>query len=155
MEAWTRSHPSSHGSARAFRASSSDLGRMRRRSLPSGVTPVSGAPPGSVTHIIATGSHDWDAQLEQWEGGWPWFFQILRLYLGEFPGQPVSHSAPWAPPRRQADAAWGFAKTLGIAGAEPGAGAAPPELSPMRVASRMSRLGKGLRRRAAAGRSLR
>ncbi len=43
-----------------------------------------------VVHSLFASTDDWDNQLESWEGGWPWFFQILRLYLSHFSGQPCS-----------------------------------------------------------------
>lgn len=121
---------------RCFRAASADLGPDAPEVITEWrVAPVSGSTARvDVTHIIATDTNDWDAQLEQWEGGWPWFFQILRLYLGEFPGQPCVAFRAMGAAAPPADAAWeAFANTLGIAGAEPGARrAAPPELPPMR-----------------------
>lgn len=43
-----------------------------------------------VVHSLFASTDDWDDELESWEGGWPWFFQILRLYLAHFSGQPSS-----------------------------------------------------------------
>jgi hypothetical protein len=40
-----------------------------------------------VVHSLFASSDDWDNQLEGWEGGWPSFFRILRLYLMHFRGQ--------------------------------------------------------------------
>lgn len=121
---------------RAFRASSTDLGPEAPEVITEWrVTPVSGSTARiEVTHSVATDSVEWDGALEQWEGGWPWFFQILRLYLGEFPGQPCVAFRAMGAATPPADAAWeAFANKLGIAGAEPGDHCAgPPELPPMR-----------------------
>jgi uncharacterized protein YndB with AHSA1/START domain len=40
-----------------------------------------------LVHSLFADGEQWDNQLESWEQGWPWFFQILRLYLGHFRGQ--------------------------------------------------------------------
>lgn len=40
-----------------------------------------------IVHSLFASSDDWDNELEAWEGGWPDFFKILRLYLTHFPGQ--------------------------------------------------------------------
>lgn len=40
-----------------------------------------------VVHSLFASGDDWDGQLEGWEGGWPGFFRLLRLYLTRFPGQ--------------------------------------------------------------------
>lgn len=40
-----------------------------------------------LVHSLFAKSDNWDNQLESWEQGWPWFFQIMRLYLGHFRGQ--------------------------------------------------------------------
>jgi len=40
-----------------------------------------------VVHSLFASTNDWDDQLESWEGGWPGFFRILRLYLSHFRGQ--------------------------------------------------------------------
>ncbi|WP_406695287.1 SRPBCC domain-containing protein [Singulisphaera sp. Ch08] len=43
-----------------------------------------------VVHSLFASTDDWDDQLENIEGGWPVYFQILRLYLSHFRGQPCS-----------------------------------------------------------------
>jgi uncharacterized protein YndB with AHSA1/START domain len=40
-----------------------------------------------VVHRWFADSDKWDKQLEGYEGGWPGFFRILRIYLTYFPGQ--------------------------------------------------------------------
>lgn len=59
-----------------------------------------------VVHSLFASTDDWDNQLEGWEGGWPSFFRLLRLYLAHFPDQDsalLQHSAFLGKPR---DAAW-------------------------------------------------
>jgi uncharacterized protein YndB with AHSA1/START domain len=43
-----------------------------------------------VVHSLFASSDQWDDQLESIEGGWPSFFEVLRLYLGRYSGQPCS-----------------------------------------------------------------
>lgn len=59
-----------------------------------------------VVHSLFASTDDWDDQLESWEGGWPWFFQILRLYLTHFGGQPFSTFRVMGGAAEPAAAAW-------------------------------------------------
>lgn len=40
-----------------------------------------------VVHRWFADSDKWDKQIEGYEGGWPGFFRILRMYLTYYPGQ--------------------------------------------------------------------
>jgi hypothetical protein len=40
-----------------------------------------------MVHSLLTSKDDWDDQLESFEGGWPGFFEVLRIYLANFAGQ--------------------------------------------------------------------
>src|SRR5688500_15131979 len=40
-----------------------------------------------VVHRWFADTDQWDKQVEGYEGGWPGFFRILRIYLTYFPGQ--------------------------------------------------------------------
>lgn len=40
-----------------------------------------------MVHSLFTSKDDWDDQLESFEGGWPGFFEVLRIYLAHFAGQ--------------------------------------------------------------------
>src|SRR5262245_48596672 len=42
-----------------------------------------------MVHSLFTTSDEWDDQMEGFEKGWPSFFQVLRLYLRHFAGQPA------------------------------------------------------------------
>lgn len=59
-----------------------------------------------VVHSLFASTDDWDDQLESWEGGWPWFFQILRIYLTHFAGQPYSTFRGMGAAPEPASAAW-------------------------------------------------
>ena len=41
-----------------------------------------------MVHSLFSTSDDWDDQMEGFEKGWPAFFEVLRLYLTHFAGQP-------------------------------------------------------------------
>jgi len=43
-----------------------------------------------LAHAIVTPSDAWDDQLESFERGWPAFFEVLRVYLAAFSGQPAA-----------------------------------------------------------------
>ncbi|MFP5286367.1 MAG: SRPBCC family protein, partial [Thermoanaerobaculia bacterium] len=59
-----------------------------------------------VVHSLFASADDWDDQLASWEGGWPWFFQILKLYLAHFRGQPHSAFREMGAAPEPASAAW-------------------------------------------------
>jgi len=41
-----------------------------------------------MVHSLFSSSDDWDDQMEGFEGGWPGFFAVLRIYLSRFAGMP-------------------------------------------------------------------
>jgi uncharacterized protein YndB with AHSA1/START domain len=43
-----------------------------------------------MVHSLFTEKDDWDDELESFETGWPGFFEVLRVYLNNFPGQPAA-----------------------------------------------------------------
>ena len=51
---------------------------------------IVGRPDGQCTvrmsHSLVSAKDDWDKQLENFERGWPAFFEILRIYLTNFAG---------------------------------------------------------------------
>ncbi|MDQ8731134.1 SRPBCC domain-containing protein [Bradyrhizobium sp. LHD-71] len=40
-----------------------------------------------MVHSLFSSSDDWDDQMEGFEGGWPGFFEVLRIYLSHFAGR--------------------------------------------------------------------
>jgi uncharacterized protein YndB with AHSA1/START domain len=73
-----------------------------------------------VNSLFASGD-DWDDQLESFEGGWPAWFRILRLYLTHFPGQPgASFRLMALLPIAEAEAWEALAGPLGLLGAVEG-----------------------------------
>jgi uncharacterized protein YndB with AHSA1/START domain len=43
-----------------------------------------------MVHSLFSASDDWDDQMEGFESGWPHFFDVLRVYLKHFAGQPAA-----------------------------------------------------------------
>jgi len=43
-----------------------------------------------MVHSLFTSKDDWDDELESFETGWPGFFDVLRVYLKNFAGEPAS-----------------------------------------------------------------
>lgn len=81
-----------------------------------------------VMHSLFASGDDWDDQLEGWEGGWPSFFRILRLYLTHFRGQRCSalqFMGVSPGPRSKAWAA--LTAPLGLAGAAEGQRVGTPD----------------------------
>jgi len=85
-----------------------------------------------VVHSLIADKDDWDKQLEGWEGGWPDFFRILRLYLTRFRGQPSALLQLQSMSELSRSEAWSrLIEALGFDGAVTGdqrraAGGAPP-----------------------------
>jgi uncharacterized protein YndB with AHSA1/START domain len=74
-----------------------------------------------VVHSLFSDKDDWDNQLAGWEGGWPGFFRILRLYLAHFRGQSGSAMQfMGAAPEPKSDAWARLNGGLGLTGATVG-----------------------------------
>lgn len=43
-----------------------------------------------LVHSLFASGDEWDSQMEGFEAGWPPFFEILRIYLTHFAGQPCA-----------------------------------------------------------------
>lgn len=87
-----------------------------------------------MVHSLFTDRDDWDDELESFEGGWPVFFAILRLYLRHFIGQPATAVSVMIPSEVDGPLAWSeITEALNLAGANVGdrrsAPAGAPELS--------------------------
>jgi len=50
-----------------------------------------------VVHSLFAETDEWDNQLGAVESGWPSFFVVLRMYLGQYRGQPGAHFQVMAP----------------------------------------------------------
>ena len=85
-----------------------------------------------MVHSLFASSDDWDDQLEGFEGGWPAFFEILRIYLAHFSGMEAAQAdARVMGVREEPLAIWRrLTEGLGLAGVnagEPVATAPVPE----------------------------
>ena len=74
-----------------------------------------------VVHSLFASGDEWDNQLESWEGGWPGFFRLLRLYLTHFSDLPCSaFQLMGTAPEPRAEAWAALTGPLGLAGAAVG-----------------------------------
>jgi hypothetical protein len=95
-----------------------------------------------VVHSLFTDKDDWDDQLEMIEGGWPDYFEILRLYLTHFRGQPCSGMQLMGMAAEAAAEVWGkLATALGLAEARVGERRESPAGAP-RMAGLVERTGE-------------
>lgn len=108
---------------RRFRATSADLGPVAPpiETEWSVATRPDGAVVVRVEHAIATDKTYWDGSLAAWEGGWPDFFRLLRLYLAHFAGQASAGIQATGFADAPESEAWAYyAGALGLSGAKAG-----------------------------------
>jgi uncharacterized protein YndB with AHSA1/START domain len=80
-----------------------------------------------MVHSLYATSDDWDDQMESFEGGWPNFFAVLRLYLSYFTGQRGASFPATASVEDDHLAVWKrLTATLGLVAAEVGEVRATP-----------------------------
>jgi uncharacterized protein YndB with AHSA1/START domain len=87
-----------------------------------------------MVHSLFASTDDWDDQMEGFEGGWPGFFEVLRLYLLHFAGMKAAVAfALTRVETPQLDVWKKLTEQLGLAGANAGEEAtssqAPEKLS--------------------------
>jgi uncharacterized protein YndB with AHSA1/START domain len=74
-----------------------------------------------MVHSLFASTDDWDDQLESFEGGWPAFFEILRLYLRHFKGRKGASFQVMAMAKAAHPEVWArLTEALGLAGANVG-----------------------------------
>jgi uncharacterized protein YndB with AHSA1/START domain len=74
-----------------------------------------------MVHSLFSTADDWDDQMEGFEAGWPWFFEVLRIYLSHFAGMPAASFIAQAAVDGDQLPAWKRLKDdLGLAGADAG-----------------------------------
>jgi uncharacterized protein YndB with AHSA1/START domain len=74
-----------------------------------------------MVHSLFTSSDDWDNQMEGFEGGWPSFFDVLRVYLTHFAGQKAAQSQVMVPAQGDALTVWRrLTQALGLEGVNAG-----------------------------------
>jgi uncharacterized protein YndB with AHSA1/START domain len=96
-----------------------------------------------VVHSLFASGEEWDNQLAGWEGGWPGFFRILRLYLAHFPGQRCLAFQLMGVAREPRSEAWeALAGPLSLAGATLGERRSAPAGAPP-LAGVVERTGEG------------
>ncbi len=71
-----------------------------------------------MVHSLFASSDEWDEQLEGFEAGWPPFFDIMRIYLKHFAGQPCAALRLMGDSSQPEAEAWqSFTRALGFIGA--------------------------------------
>lgn len=74
-----------------------------------------------MVHSLFTTRDSWDGELESFEGGWPSFFEVLRIYLAEFAGSEAACARAMASSPHDGRETWTrMTKALGLAGADAG-----------------------------------
>lgn len=74
-----------------------------------------------MVHSLFTTRDSWDGELESFEGGWPAFFEVLRIYLAEFAGSEAACArAMTLSPHGEREAWTRMIAALGLSGADVG-----------------------------------
>jgi hypothetical protein len=74
-----------------------------------------------MVHSLFASTDDWDDQLEGFEGGWPGFFEVLRVYLAHFAGMKAASFLVLAPSESPQAEVWKqLTEALGLAAADVG-----------------------------------
>jgi uncharacterized protein YndB with AHSA1/START domain len=84
-----------------------------------------------MVHSLFTSKDDWDDELESFESGWPSFFEVLKIYLKNFPGKPAATVGVMADRPGSASDTWSTLMTaLDLVGANVGERWATPAGAP-------------------------
>lgn len=84
-----------------------------------------------MVHSLFTSSDAWDDQVEGFEGGWPGFFEVLRVYLAHFTGRKAATFIAMVGVQPDQQAVWQrLTDALGLAGANVGDRRAAPADTP-------------------------
>ena len=74
-----------------------------------------------MVHSLFTTEDTWDDELENFEKGWPGFFEVLRMYLREHAGKPAATASAAAMYGGSVAEAWKkLAAAFGLVGADVG-----------------------------------
>jgi len=84
-----------------------------------------------MVHSLFTDRDDWDDELESFEGGWPVFFAVLRLYLRQFADRTAATARVMTPCGTDGTRAWvALTEALNLVGANVGERRAAPRDAP-------------------------
>lgn len=93
-----------------------------------------------MVHSLFTERDDWDGELEGFEGGWPVFFEVLKVYLKHFADMPASVVHVTATDPGGASRAWSkVTRALNLDGADVGGRVESPTGAP-RIAGVLERV---------------
>lgn len=74
-----------------------------------------------MVHSLFTDQATWDGELEGFEAGWTGFFEVLRVYLAHFAGQPAACARAMVSTAADPRMVWrDYRAALGLAGADVG-----------------------------------
>jgi uncharacterized protein YndB with AHSA1/START domain len=74
-----------------------------------------------MVHSLFSSSDDWDDQMEGFEGGWPGFFEVLRVYMVHFAGRTAASARAMLAVEGDHLTVWSrLTEALGLAGANVG-----------------------------------
>ncbi|MGV9798722.1 SRPBCC family protein [Mycobacterium sp. NPDC003449] len=100
-----------------------------------------------MVHSLFTERDDWDDELESFENGWPGFFEVLKTYLKDYPGQPAASVNAMAGGPVQMGALWTrLTAALNLTGLNVGDRAETPQGAP-RLAGVVKRVHQDARSR--------
>jgi uncharacterized protein YndB with AHSA1/START domain len=93
-----------------------------------------------MVHSLFSSADDWDDQMEGFEGGWPSFFEVLRIYLSHFAGRRAASVRAMASVEGDELAIWRrLNELLGLAGVNVGEHRVTPSV-PERLAGVIERV---------------
>jgi uncharacterized protein YndB with AHSA1/START domain len=91
-----------------------------------------------MVHSLFSSTDDWDDQMEGFEGGWPGFFEVLKIYVAHYAGMQAASFMVTSQVEQELSAVWTRLSTaLGIAGANAGESRV---LAPEGVSARVERV---------------
>ncbi|WP_149193116.1 SRPBCC family protein [Luteimonas suaedae] len=100
-----------------------------------------------MVHSLFASTDDWDDQLEGFEGGWPGFFEVLRIYLAHFAGREAGMFGAMERVEASESQVWRrLTELFGTAGANSGDEITAPE-TPERLSGVVERIDQSARHR--------
>jgi uncharacterized protein YndB with AHSA1/START domain len=100
-----------------------------------------------MVHSLFASTDDWDDQMEGFEGGWPGFFEVLRLYLSRFAGREAAVASAMTRVEAPHLDVWKqLTEGLGLAGANAGEERKTPQ-TPEKLSAIVERVEQGDRQR--------
>ncbi|WP_129790495.1 SRPBCC domain-containing protein [Sphingosinicella sp. CPCC 101087] len=100
-----------------------------------------------MVHSLFASTDEWDDQMEGFEGGWPAFFEVLRLYLSHFAGMEAAVASAMTRFEAPQLEVWKrMTERLGLAGVDAGERRTTPQ-TPERLSAIVERMEQDNRQR--------